>query len=548
MVTGLADLAGFIPTIKDYGLGAASGTGGRCGFAGISQNGDPGLFYEFNSAQDARATLGLGPALEQICDLFEDGVSSTDRELNVQTVVYREMDDSGGGAASGSVDDTGKTGDATYAATAALPNLDRTYAFEITKADALLANNVAEYMLCRNYDVVDPSHRVWEGPFVIIEDSGGGTSTIYLEEPGTGFGLVITGVGPTDFDLGDLIILTATAKTPTTANALAAIADLAAWRDPLGNPIGGTSDITIIGNDRTWADTEWDDVHSIATDEWNNNFHPVHLIISYTECSKSGSPETYDIDTWIGDIKSESGIYRGVTLPGNADLNGAMSISAIWLLRESDVGYPGGTTGAQVRHQCGALVGQSIRARWQWDIGWAERFHFKGAYNVYPWNSELDNMTHAAGFADEYRTADVNEAHFLVAWPRPGYIRKIIVNKFWAMCDNLSDYFKMPYYRIVGATHVVLRIWFATRVLEPGLSSNDAAFLEAEINGSIIKPRIVDPSKAGDPIIKPYNDAYMSVWAEPDVLITETLDYSLAIVPVGSKYQLAGFTQLRRSL
>jgi hypothetical protein len=158
-------------------------------------------------------------------------------------------------------------------------------------------------------------------------------------------------------------------------------------------------------------------------------------------------------------------------------------------------------------------------------------------------------MSIKSGVPEENRTATLNtDGHVLVAWPRAGHIRKIVTDTDWAMCDLTSDYFKAPYYRVVGGIHVVLRAWFAVLAREPGISSNDAAALEAEINGTIVSPRIVDPNKPKDAIPKPFNDAHISVWAEEDVLVTEELDYSLQIVPVGSKHQLTGYTQLRRSL
>jgi hypothetical protein len=203
-----------------------------------------------------------------------------------------------------------------------------------------------------------------------------------------------------------------------------------------------------------------------------------------------------------------------------------------------------------VRHQCGAVLGQAIRSRWHWDVGWVEKFGFRGATAVYPWNSRIDNMTvKPSESALENRTAILsNDGHVLAAFPRTGFAVKVVTSDFWAMADNTSDYFKAPYYRVVGGTHVVLRNWFTPHTREPGLSSNDAAQLEAEAQATVMKPRIVDPSKIGDAIAKPYNDAKISIWAEADVLVTERLDYALLIEPTGSKRQLSGWTQLRRNV
>jgi hypothetical protein len=547
---GYPELAGFVPSIRDYGLGAGMGTGGRCGFAGKSLDGDPALFYEFRNMAEVRAALGRGPAVEQLEDLFDEGFSSEDRELNVQSVIYREIDDTGEAAGTEVVDMTGVTGDATYAVGGVvMPELDRTYAILFVRGAALIADNIAQYLICRNYDVVDPNHRVWEGPYTLIEDAVPGTATIYLEAPNAGPTVVATTVGPADVDVDDLVILYHTAPVPTGALTQQALTDLAQWRDALGNPIGGTADVSIIGTDQPQLLATWDEIQQIATDEWNDNFHPVLFIISVPQCPLVGVPGTdYDIDTWVDLQVASAAFYRGTTIPTDDLLNGSLSVSAIWVLRQTSVGVPGGQTAMIVRHQTGALVGQAIRSRWHWDAGWLAKFNFKKTTFVYPWNSDLDNMTFDGANEAEYRTTRINDEHMLIAWPRVGYMRKIALDSFWAMCDNLSDYFKAPYYRIVGGTHVVLRIWFNNYVRAPGLSSNDAAMLEAACNGEVVRPRIVDPKRLGDPIIKPYNDAYINIWAEADVLVTELFNYGLRIVPTGSLRQLTGWTQLVRSL
>jgi hypothetical protein len=543
---GYDDLAGFIPAIRDYGLGAAAGIGGRVGFAGCSKSGTAATFYSFKNLNDVKAALGIGPAVEQLQDLFRDGEGSFDRELNVKEVIYYEINVAGGTAASATVDITGAPGGSATAAMAgtASTRLDRRYGMLFLDTGDIPDNDV-RYMLCRNYDVPDASHRVWEGPYTIIEDTVPGTSTIYLEEPGVGVNIIITAAALDDFVVNDLFVITTAAAAPTVVNAVAAIQALARWRDTLGNGIGGTGDITIIGSDRTWVNTAWDDLHAVATDEWGDNFHPVQIIASVVGATLTTS---YAITTWITTLLGQVTTYRGTTIPTNAYLNGALVLSAVFGLRSTSVGYPGGVSGAQVRHQCGGICGQAIRARTHWDIGWVERFEYKGMTNVYPWNSAVDNMTDDGANVLEYRTSQLNNLHLLTAWPRSGYIRKIVTDSFWAMCDNLSDYFKAPYFRIVGMAHVILRIWFATRAREPGISANDAAQLEAEVNASIIQPMVVDPAILGDAIAKPFNQAVMHIRAPADVLITEQLDYELLIVPTGSKHQLVGFTQLRRSL
>jgi len=549
---GYDDLAGFIPTIRDYGLGAGAGVGGRVGFAGCSKGGDPALFYEFRNMSEVRAALNIGPAVEQLEDLFDEGFSAEDRELNVQSVIYREISKAGITIGTEACDFTGVTGVSTWAVGgvggASLPALDRTYGILITRGCNLLNDNTAQYLICRNYDVVDVNHRVWEGPYTMISD-GAGNVVIYLETPGAP-GPTIDGAtfGAGDLVVGDLIIVTHTAPVPTVALTETAIQNLVEWRDPLGLPIGGTSDITMIGTDQPRAAATWDEIHQIATDEWNNNFNPCWIVFSVPQCGKTGAPLIYDIAVWILLNEGSSNVYRGATIPGNNLLNGAISVSAIWALRQTSVGVPGGQNAMIVRHQAGAILGQAARARWHWDIGWLKKFNLKRTTYIYPWNSDLDNMTFDGVNEAERRTSLLNNQHFLMAWPRVGYLRRICVDSFWAMCDNLSDYFKQPYYRIVGATQVVLRIWFNNYVRAPGLSSNDAAFLESACNAEVIRPRIVDPKRPADPIIKPYDNAYVDIWAEPDVLITEVFNYGLRIVPTGSLHQLTGWTQLVRSL
>jgi hypothetical protein len=547
---GYDDLAGFVPTVRDYSLGAGMGIGNRVGFAGSSRDADPTLFYEFRNVAEARATLGLGPALEQIDDLFDEGFSSEDRELNVQSVIYREIDRAGITIATESCDFTGVTGVSTWAVGAVtLPALDRTYGILITRGCTDLDDNIAEYLICRNYDVVDPNHRVWEGPYTMISDGAGGVM-IYLETPGAPGPTVdgTTGVGA-DLNVDDLIIVVHTAPVPTAALTQQAVQDLAEWRDATGNPIGGTEDITMIGTDQAQLLATWDEIHAIATNEWNNNLHPCWIVFSVPQCGLTGALGTnYDIDTWIVLNEGSSNTYRNVTIPANADLNGAISVSTIWHLRQTSVGVPGGQNAEIVRHQAGAILGQAARGRWHWDVGWLRKFNLKRTTYVYPWNSELDNMTFDGTNPAEERTTRLNNQHLITAWPRVGYLRRICIDSFWAMADTISDYFKMPYYRIVGATHVVMRIWFNNYVRAPGISSNDAAFLEATCNAEVIRPRIVDPLRMADPEIKPYNDAYINIWALPNVLVTEEFNYGLRIVPTGSLHQLTGWTQLVRSL
>lgn len=547
---GYDDLAGFVPEIRDYGLGAGMGVGGRVGFAGASLTGDPTLFYQFTNMAQVRAALTRGPAVEQLEDLFDEGFSTEDRELNVQTVVYREMDRTGIGVGTEAVDPAGFIGDATWAVGGVvLPALDRIYGILFITGEALLADNLAQYMICRNYDVVDVNHRVWEGPYTLIEDAIPGTATINLEAPGAGPTIVGTTVGPADVDVDDLIIVTHTAPVPTLPLTQQAVQDLAEWRDALGLPIGGTDDISMIGTDQAQALATWDEMHAIATNEWNNNFHPCWIVFSVPQCTLVGAAGTdYDIDTWVDLCVADAALYRGVTIPANDALNGAISVSSIWALRQTSVGAPGGQNAMIVRHQTGAILGQAARARWHWDIGRLKKFNLKRTSYIYPWNNELDNMTFDGANEAEFRTTRINNERMITAFPRIGYLRRIAVDSFWAMCDNLSDYFKQPYFRVVGAIQVVARIWFNNYVRAPGLSSNDAAALEAACNAEIIRPRIVDPKRPADPDIKPFDDAYINVWAEPDVLITEVFNYGLRIVPTGSLHQLTGWTQLVRSL
>ena len=546
---GYDDLAGFIPTIRDYGLGAGAGIGGRVGFAGKSLSGNPVLFYEFRNMGEARAVLGIGPAVEQLEDLFDEGFSSEDRELNLKSVIYREIDPTTEAAATATVDDAAVVGNSTWAAGATLPELDRTYGILITRGCDDLDDNVAQYLLCRNYDVVDVNHRVWEGPYTMISNAAG-VVTLFLETTGAPGATVVgtTGAVP-DLVVGDIITIVHTAPVPTVVATQRAIQDLVEWRDPLGLPIGGTSDITMIGTDQEQLVATWDEIHAIATNEWNNNFNPCWIVFSVPQCAKVGLLGTaYNIAPWILLNEGSSNVYRGVTIPGNNLLNGAISVSAIWALRQTSVGVPGGQNTMVVRHQAGAVLGQAARSRWHWDIGRLKKFNLKRTTYIYPWNSDLDNMTFDGANEAERRTSLLNNQHFLMAWPRVGYLRRIAVDSFWAMCDNLSDYFKQPYYRIVGGTHVVMRIWFNNYVRAPGISSNDAAFLESACNAEVIRPRIVDPQRMTDPEIKPYQDAYIDIWALPDVLVTEEFNYGIRIVPTGSLHQLTGWTQLVRSL
>jgi hypothetical protein len=554
MTEGLRTLPGFIPTIREGGLGAGAGLGGRCGFAGVSKDVAAGTFVSLKSAADVKEKLGRGPAVEQLLDFFEDGFDGADQKLSVQEVIYREIDPTGGTAANiGQTAGAGNSGNATVAV-GGTPWLDRVYNIEVTQGGEVGA---ARYKICRNYGVVDIDHQIWseELKFVVTDTTSPQKCQIYLEaaieDPDNGAYIEFTeDTTATDFVAGDNWTITATAVVPTQANVEGAITALAQWRDTAGNGLGGTGDISFIGCDQQVApgtnQVNWKNIHQIATDEWDNNIHPVQIIVSVDECDTTGAPAEYDIDTWVSTVVSETETYRGTTIPGNDLLNGALVINAVYLLRD----LPRWLGGAQVRHQGGAVLGQALRSPWHWDIGWVEKYGFRGGLAVYPWNSKTDNMTvKPLESALENRTATLtNDGHVLAAFPRAGTAVKIVTSDFWAMAETTSDYFKAPYYRIVGGTHVVLRTWFTPYTREPGISADDAAALEAEIQGTVLKPRIVDPSKPGDAIAKPYNDAKITVWAEADVLVTEELDYALVIVPTGSKRQLTGWTQLRRSI
>lgn len=552
MVLGKRDLKGFITSIRDRGLGATPGQGGRVGFCGVSKSGLATTFYEFKSPADVVSTLGRGPAVDQLLDLFDDGYDSKEPSLSVKSVIYREIDPAGGTAFSFGVPALTGTGTGT-AVSAGQPYRDRTYCIRITQAGSIGAGTV-RYQLCRNYDVVDPAHRVWETEQAMPITVAGppAQSRIYMEEPNAGTYINFTdnAVPAGSFVLGDLWIWTTAPALPTVANTVAAVTALAQWRDAGNNGIGGTGDITIIGCDRPVAAADWDDFHAVATYQWNNNLHPVQIVLSTPIATKAGG--LYVIDTimtdWLPALVAASQLYRITTIPTNAALNGALELSALWGLTNR----PTNQDGPQMRHKCGSIVGMKARARWHWNIHWTDRFPFLGLTAVYPWNSLTDNMTTKAATPDNNRLAQLSvDGHFVVGVPGEGNIVTITADNEWAMADMLSDYFLAPYFRIVGATHVVERVWFAAAVNgagSPGISSNDAAALEAEMNAVILKPRTVDPDKSGDSVIKPYNAAAIHIWAESDVLITQTLMYSQRIVPTGSKYQLEGYSQLARSL
>lgn len=549
MALGKRDLAGFIANIKDRGLGAQPGQGGRPGFAGVSKGGDKTLFYEFTSVADVVATLVRGPAVDQLIDLFDDGYDPQEPALSIKSVVYREIDPTGGTVADPGTPTKTGTGTGTGAA-GGTPYRERTYAVKISNSSYIGAGDL-RYQLCRNYDVVDPAHLYWEPEQRMVVTTAGppAKSKIYLEEPNGGNWVEFTDnvVPAGSFVAGDIWTWTTAPALPTVAKTVTAVRDLASWRDGANNGIGGYGDETLIGCDRPAASTDWDDFHDVATDEWNDNIHPVQIVLSTPLAVKAAG--LYVIDTvaadWLPKLIEDSATYRNATIPTNSYLNGALGLSAIWLLTDKSSNQDG----PQLRHKCGSLLGMAARGRWHWNVGWVERFKFSGAKAVYPWNSKADNMTTKSGVPKENRTARLSrDGHFLVAWPRSGALAIIGVDNGWAMADPLSDYFKLAYFRVVGGIHVVMCSWFNTVVGAPGISSNDAAVLEAEMTSVLIKPRTVDPNKSGDSIVKPFNQARLRIWAEDDVLVTEQLQYSLMIVPVDSKYQLAGYSQLRRSL
>jgi len=554
MTLGKRDLKGFVPSIKDRGLGAKPGDGGRAGFAGISKGGDKTLFYEFKSLADAVATLVRGPAVDQLTDFFDDGYDPKEPSLSVKSVVYREIDPTGGTAAAPGTPllTAGGTGTGTCTS-GGVPYRERTYCIKITASGNIGAGTV-RYRLCRNYDVVDVNHQYWEPEQRMAVTAVGPPAKckIFLEDPGSGNFVEFTDnvVPAGSFVVGDLWTWTTAPALPTVAKTVAALTDLAQWRDAGNNGIGGAGDITMIGTDRPFASADWDDVHAIATYQWNNNIHPVQFVISTPLAVKALG--LYVIDAaaadWAPQLVTDSLTYRVTTIPTNSALNGALEVSVVWGLTDKSTNQDG----PQVRHKCGSILGMKARGRWHWNIHWTDRFPFVGMKAVYPWNSPSDNMTIKAASPENNRLAVLSvDGHFITAVPGEGYVVAITVDNEWAMADLLSDYFLGPYFRIVGATHITERVYFAAAVNgagSPGISSNDAVVLEAEMNAVILKPRTVDPNKSGDSVIKPYNAANIHIWAESDVLVTQTLVFSQVIVPTGSKRQLAGYTQLARSL
>jgi hypothetical protein len=546
---GKRDLKGFIPNIKDRGLGATLGDGGRVGFCGLSKGGVAGTFYELASVSDVVSNLVRGDGVDQLIDLFDDGYDQAEPAQSVKKVIYYEIDPAGGAAAVPGTPalTAGGTGTATCAS-GGTPYRTRSYCIKIT-ATGNIGDGVARYSLCRNYDVVDTSHQVWEEEKIFPTTTIGPPQKckIFIEGVNEGNYVEFTeGVG-NDFVEGDLWTWNTVPGLPTVPKTTAAVQALASWRDAGMNGIGGTADISTIGCDRAVASTDWDDFHAIATAEWNDNLHPVQIVLSTIMATKTLG--VYVIDTagadWLPTLIADSVTYRTATIPTNGDLNGALELSAIYQL----VDKQSNQDGAQVRHRCGSIVGMKARARWQINPHWTARFPFKGGKAIYPWNSKVDNMTKKAGAPDENRTARLSkDGHFVVAWPSQGALTVLSIDNEWAMADPLSDYFLAPYYRVIGGTHVLLRCWFNGIAGSPGISSNDAAGLQKEINATILKPRTVDPNKPGDAEEKPYDAAQITVWAEADVLVTQQLQYSLAIVPVGSKYQLYGYSQLRRTL
>lgn len=546
MTQGLRALPGWRGSVRDYGLGAGAVGKRRVGFAGCSKSGTTGTPYKFKSQAEMLTELEIGTAVEQLSDLFIDAVDKEKRERSIDEVIYFEIDPAGETpAVAGVVDVTGAAGDIGLngtVTTGGTPWHNRTYAIKVTKAGDI---GTAYYQLCRNYEVPDEEHRVWEPEKRFLETAAGPPKEcqIFLEEPGTGYYVKFTQAAvpaPDDFDEDDIFVWTSQAAIPTTAKAIAAINELAAWRsDELG--IGGPSDITIIGCDQVFANTDWDDVHAIPTAEWDDNMHPVHVVCSIALATLSGSPATYQIDTWITAAVDESETYRQTTLPANEDINGGISLCSTWLLRETPI-----DNSRQVRHQNGSIVGQLARSELHWSLGRPNKFNFRGAYEVYPWNSEIDNMRRKpAENLEHYRTSLlVNDGHFLQPFKRPG-AAKIVLSDSFAMCDDNSDYFLIEYYRVAAAwVGPVARVWFVPYTQEPGVSSADCVLLQSEFTEDILKPNIVDPNEPHDAEFKPFDDASISISAPADVLVTRTLEFEWYIVPVGSKRALEGFVQL----
>lgn len=549
-MAGLDGLVGFIPAIQDQSLGTRPGGTKRCGFAGASmdQTFAAGVFVELNSSDDVIRLLGRGPAVDQLLQLFEDGADPIERRRAIETVIYKEIDDSGGVAASTAVDVTGVTGSAT-AAVLGTPWLDRVYIIEVMEGGDI---GVAKYRLCRNGDVIDTNHRVWEELkiFPITTVGPPDLSRIYLEGTGVAGDAYIEiteGIGA-DFVVGDIIVVTNTCVVPTAATIVTAYTDLFSYRDLMGFGIGGFNDITYVGSDRIFAldNSDWDEIHALITAEWDNNLHPCRAVLSVANATQTGIPLAYDITTWTTAAAFGAEDYRITQIATNGDIEGGIEVEAIWLLRPCDV-----DKSVQVMHQTGSILGQIVRGEIHWQTMYWERMGHTRASAVYPWNSDIDNLHNDGTAVEHVRTDRLSAAHLNIARARPYFARKIVGEAEWGMATLLSDFNIAPYYRILGAIHNELRAYYAAMAGAPGISASDADYIGALLQSIVINPKISNPSKEGDSVPKPLNGEPLTadsntitVWAPDDAITTGVLNYSLTITPTGSTRQITGFGRL----
>ena len=570
MTEGNANLTGFLPIVDDNSLGVSPGSGGQVGFACVAMGPsytDPFLlsnWVRLRSKGDVTAYLGRGPGVEQLLDLFDDGVDPTNPNEGVQEVLVRTIDMTGAAAATiTAVPVVVGTGSATCAG-AGTPWLDRKYCIEILSSGNVGAAagdlSTATYKICDNYNVVDPNHRVWSEERKFINDSPT-TTTVYLEQANAGANVKFTaGVGD-DFVAGDLWIFSTTCAVPTIAKQLLAYQDLIDYRGSDGSGIGGQGDttakggMTLLSTDRTHAAADWDDIHAKITNEWNNNQHACHFIVPVPIALRlAPAPYEFDIPTWVALCQATSTTYRTITMVANNYIDGGISLCAGYACR-STASTPSVTNPNIIRHQAGSMLGMLGRSKWHHSLGWKQKMRSIGVSKdgsggtgcMYPWNSRLDNMTTAAGLNENTRIDRIagsssSNARMLTLRYMPGLW--VSPEWDWTMAGVTSDFFCIAYYQLMYAVFAQIGAYFNKNFAgSPGLTDSDCALVQQAINAAILQPMT-----GNDAVNQPYSASSIRVWVEADVLNTQQMQYELLLVPQASKRQLTGHAKLVRSV
>jgi len=415
-MSGINDLPGFYPTIKDGGLGALPSLNVSVfGVYGVSEKGvkTPKMVSDINTIQEE---YGMGTLTEQLIDAFVCGAR--------QVVALR--------ADASTVHVVGTpvlTGTGTATAEAVLQTgvlavkADRTHLFKITVGGTAAT---AKYQYSKN------------GGITYGEEQSFGASPAEITlEDGTKITFTDAEVEPEgSFVLGDIWTLENTEAKMDTTDRAAALDTICAYKD--ANGIG----LPLVYDTSEGDEVIWAVLGSKADEVWTNEQRPIWFLINATK------PDYADIDAWLTALIVSSAAYRHERVGVNAfygrlvDTRGNILIQA------------GG----------GSVAGFIAKGKLHWSIAWVREFVFPNCIGIEPYNSDIDKM-------DLGRIAQLNDAKFISARQWAGYGNAPVDD--WLMAPATSDFSSIRNRRIMDAAIVGVQMANTPFTNSPGVAKED---------------------------------------------------------------------------